>query len=59
MVQSGDVDPFLQRDEVGSPATVTRLRNIISDNSKKAYLKIELAAVITLRNAYCHCYLQP
>jgi hypothetical protein len=28
MMQSGDVDPFLQHDEVGSPAiVVTRLRN--------------------------------
>ena len=46
MVQFGHVDRFLQRDEVGSPATVTRFRNI-SDNSKM-YLNIELAAAIDL-----------
>lgn len=46
MEQFGDVDLFLQRQEVGSPATVARLRNILSDNSKKTYLQIELAAVI-------------
>ena len=46
MVQFGDVAPFLQWDEVGSPSTVMRLRNILSDVTKKAYLQIELAAVI-------------
>ena len=46
LVQFGDVAPFLQRDEVGSRATVMRLRNILSDISKKTYLQIELAAVI-------------
>ena len=46
-MQSGDVDPFLQHDEVGSPAiVVTRLRNNLWQQHKKTYLKIEFAVVI-------------
>ena len=48
MVQFGDVDVFLQREDVGSPATVAKLRNILSDPTKKDFLRVELASTIDL-----------
>ena len=46
LVQFGDIELFLQREDVGSPATMTRLRNILSDSNKKIYIQIELASTI-------------
>ena len=48
MVQFGDVDVFLQREDVGSPATVAKLRNILSDPTKKDLLRVKLASTIDL-----------
>jgi hypothetical protein len=47
--QFGDLDPFLRRDDIGSPATLSKLRGIISDSGncgKKVYHQIELASVV-------------
>ena len=44
--QFGDLDPFLRRDDIGSPATLSELRSILSDSGKKVYLQIELASVV-------------
>ena len=46
LVQFGDVEPFWQHEEIGSPATVSKLKGIFSDSSKKVYLKVELASVV-------------
>ena len=37
---------FLQREEIGSPATISKLKGIISEPSKEVYLKVELASVV-------------
>ena len=46
MIQFGDVLPFLNQGEIGSPATFSKLIGILSDQSKNVYLQIELAAVV-------------
>ena len=46
LVLFGDVDVFLHQDEIGSPATVSKLVGILSDPNKKLYLQIELASVV-------------
>ena len=45
-MQFGDVDRFLHQEEVGSPATLAKLRSILSDPNKNVYLQIELASVV-------------
>ena len=47
--QFGDIYPFLMREDIGSPATLSKLRAILSDSGncgKKVYLHIELASVV-------------
>ena len=47
--QFGDLDPFLRRDDIGSPATLSKLKAILSDSGtcgKKVYLQIELASAV-------------
>ena len=46
MIQFGDVLPFLNNEEIGSPATISKLTAILSDQSKNIYLQIELAVVV-------------
>ena len=46
MIQLGDVLPFLSNEEIGSPATISKLTAILSDQSKNVYLQIKLAAVV-------------
>jgi hypothetical protein len=46
MVQFGDVATFLNLKEIGSPATVSKLTSILSDQSKSVYQQIELATVV-------------
>ena len=41
----GDIDQFLSRDDIGSPATLAKLKGILLDTGnriKKVYLQIEL-----------------
>ena len=47
--QFGDLDPFLRHDDIGSPATLSKLKAILSDSGtcgKKVYLQIELASAV-------------
>ena len=44
--QFGDVLPFLSNEEIRSPATISKLTAILSDQTKNMYLQIELAAVV-------------
>ena len=46
VIQLGDVLPFLSNEEIGSPATISKLTAILSDQSKNVYLQIKLAAVV-------------
>lgn len=46
MLQFGDVLPFLSHEEIGSPATISKLTGILSDQGKSVYLQIELAVVV-------------
>ena len=46
LVQFGDVAPFLERHDELSPTTTTKLLEIVSDSKKKAFLEMELAAVV-------------
>lgn len=47
--QFGDIEPFLDHDDIGSPATTAKLKGILLDTGncgKKVYLQIELASVV-------------
>ena len=47
--QFGDINQFLSRDDIGSPATLAKLKGVLLDTgnrSKKVYLQIELASVV-------------
>ena len=46
LVQFGDVQQFLQKEDLGSPTTRAKLLALITDPNKKALLEIELAAVV-------------
>ena len=46
LVQFGDVDIFLHHEDIGSPATLSKLIGVFSDQSKNTYLQIELASVV-------------
>ena len=46
MVQFGDVEPFLRRNEDIAPATKAKLLSFFTDNERKSKLKMELAVVI-------------
>ena len=46
LVQFGDVQQFLQKEDLGSPATRAKLLAFITDPQKRALLEIELAAVV-------------
>lgn len=46
LVQFGDVEPFLCRDELGSSITTAKLLAVLTDPNKKLYLVLELAAVV-------------
>lgn len=45
-LQFCDMMPFLSREEIGSPATTSKLIGILSNQGKSVYLQIELAAVV-------------
>lgn len=46
LVQFGDVLPFLQNEDIGSPVTKSKLLAFFTDAQKRAFLEIELAAVV-------------
>ena len=46
MIQFGDVGTFLNQEEIGSPASVAKLTNILCDQTRNVYLQIELASVV-------------
>ena len=46
LAQFGDVQQFLQKDDLGSPTTRVKLLALITDPNKKALLEIELTAVV-------------
>ena len=46
MVQFGDLEQFLKRNDDVTPATRTKLLAFFSESSKKANLQIELAAIV-------------
>ena len=52
MIQFGDVLTFLSNEEIGSPATISKLTAILSNQSKKVYLQIELAALVDARKNF-------
>ena len=54
LVLFGDVDVFLHQDEIGSPATVSKLMGILSDPSKRAYLQV-VDFSYGLWQTFCHC----
>ena len=56
LVQFGDVEPFLQHEQIGSPATVSKLKGIFSDSSKKVY-QGRACICSGLRETFRHCNL--
>lgn len=46
LVQFGDIEKFLKNENLGSPHIRSKLLAIFADTQKRAYLEIELAAVI-------------
>lgn len=46
LTQFGDVVPFLQNEEIGSPATRAKLLAIVANAQKKAFMELELAATV-------------
>ena len=46
LVQFGDVTPFLEKHNEIAPITRTKLLDLLHDARKKAFLQMELAAVV-------------
>ena len=46
LVLFGDVDVFLHREEIGSPATVSTLIGSFTNPKKTEYLQLELGSVV-------------
>jgi len=43
LTQFGDVLPFLQNEEIGSPATRAKLLAVVADAQKKAFMDMKKA----------------
>ena len=55
--QLGDINQFLSRYDIGSPATLAKLKGVLLDTgnrSKKVYLQIELASVVDYRKHFVY-----